>query len=52
MMSDHCLPQSALKTVASNLKQFLDQKRIPNDEVNAITLTSYDVDKWDAIKEQ
>merc|ERR1719397_1766473 len=53
MMSDHCLPQSALKTVASNLKQFLDQKRIPNDEVNAITLTSYDdVEKWEAIKEQ
>jgi len=53
MMSSHCLPNSALKTVASNLKQFLDQKRIPNDEVNAITLTSYDdVQKWEAIKEQ
>merc|ERR1719285_1340546 len=53
MMSNHCLPNSALKTVASNLKQFLDQKRIPNDEVNAITLTSYDdVEKWEAIKEQ
>merc|ERR1719285_457936 len=53
MMSDHCLPKSALKSVATNLKQFLDQKRIPNIEVNAITLTSYDdVVKWEAIKEQ
>merc|ERR1719233_847850 len=53
MMSNHCLPNSALQTVATNLKQFLDDKRIPNDEVNAITLTSYDdVEKWEAIKEQ
>jgi len=53
MMKENRLPQTELKSVAHDLKIFLDKKRIPKEEVNAITLTSYDdIVKWENIKEQ
>merc|ERR1719320_1485248 len=53
MMKENCLPRSDLKSVASDLKKFLEEKLIPKEEVNAITLTSYDdFVKWETIKEQ
>merc|ERR550534_781149 len=53
MMKETRLPRSELKSVANDLKLFLDKKRITSKEVNAITLSSYhDIDKWETIKEQ
>merc|ERR1719193_2905940 len=53
MMKDNGLPRSILQSVASDLKRFCEEKRIPDQEVNAITLSSYDdVQKWETIKEE
>merc|ERR1719447_2692321 len=53
MMKDNGFPQNHLQSVASDLKNFLDQKHISNEEVNDITLSSYtDLEKWEGIKEQ
>merc|ERR1719233_978642 len=53
MMKLNRLPQTELRSVAHDLRIFLDKKRIPQAEVNAITLTSYDdAVKWEATKEQ
>merc|ERR1719233_274107 len=53
MMKENCLPCSTLQSVASDLRRFLEEKRIPDQEVNAITLSSYDdVQKWETIKEE
>merc|ERR1719419_278307 len=53
MMKEGCLPEGEIQTVARSLKNFLSKKHIANDEVNAITLSSYDdLDKWETIKEQ
>merc|ERR1719357_2049174 len=53
MMNENGLPRSDLQSVANDLRRFLEVKRIPDEEVNAITLSSYDnVQKWEAIKEE
>merc|ERR1719233_2863854 len=53
MMKENCLPQVELQSVVTNVKKFLGKLRIPNDEVDAITLSSYeDIDKWETIKEE
>jgi len=53
MEKDNCLPQEFIGSVAQDLKGFLIKKRIPQAEMDAITLSSYDdADKWKSIKEQ
>merc|ERR1719285_30118 len=53
MMKENGLPRSDLQSVATDLRRFLEEKRIPDEEVNAITLSSYDdVQKWEGIKEE
>merc|ERR1719397_1151711 len=53
MMKENGLPRSDLQNVASDLRKFLEEKYIPDDEVNSITLSSYDdVQKWESIKEE
>merc|ERR1719397_626368 len=53
MMKENGLPRSDLQGVASDLRKFLEEKYISDDEVNAITLSSYDnVQKWESIKEE
>merc|ERR1719397_275437 len=53
MMKENCLPQVELQSVVTNVKNLLGKLRIPNDEVDAITLSSYeDIDKWETIKEE
>jgi len=53
MMKENGLPRSDLQSVASDLRKFLEEKRIPDEEVNGITLSSYDdVQKWKSIKEE
>merc|ERR1719285_97514 len=53
MMKEDGLPRSDLQSVATDLRRFLEEKRIPDEEVNAITLSSYDdVQKWEGIKEE
>merc|ERR1719193_2312975 len=53
MMKENGLPQSDLQSVASDLRKFLEEKRVPHEEVNGITLSSYDdVQKWESIKEE
>ena len=41
MMIGHGLPRTDLKIVANDLKNFLDEKRISDEEINAITLETY-----------
>jgi len=53
MMRGQGLPRTDLKIVANDLKNFLSKKRISNEDINGITLTSYDdFEKWEATKEQ
>jgi len=47
------LPQALINSVAQDLKSFLIRKKIPQTQMDAITLSSYDdSEKWEYIKNQ
>jgi len=47
------LPKTVIGNVAQDLKSFLVKKKIPQTQMDSITLSSYDdSEKWEAIKEQ
>jgi hypothetical protein len=53
MDSNNRLPQKCIGSVAQDLKSFLIRKKIPQAQMDAITLSTYqDSDKWNSIKDQ
>jgi hypothetical protein len=53
MEKHNCLPAKFIGTVARNLRSFMLRKQIPTEEIEGITLSTYDNhEKWKKIKEQ
>merc|ERR1719419_1107869 len=47
------LRSDELQNIAGDLRKFLDETRIPEEEFKSMTLSSYDdVQKWEAIIEE